>query len=483
MDLDTEPLRRIDSFPYRHRISELMTTPVATTTAETTIAAASQRMIREAIGSLVVVEDSGRAVGIVTERDVMRAMARFEAAAADLPIGRIMSTPVATVPRDAFAFVAFGRMPRLRVRHLLVVDDSQRPIGMVSAWALMRLRAGGALVIGDEIASAQSAAEIAPIWRRAADLVKALLGEGLHPLDVTAVVSAVLRDITARAAEIAERTMVNDGWGSAPAPWCVMVLGSGGRGEAALSADQDNAIIHEGLPRDDPWYAEAGRRMTMTLAEAGIPLCKGNVMASNAAWRKTAPEWQAAVEEWIRKADGADLLNMDIFIDLKPVLGPASLAERLRGHLLDRASKHPPFLHALALALQDMPVPLTLFGELVTIEGRLSIKKSGLMPLVNVVRLLAVKHRIAATATRERVQALEADGHLPPTDARRMLDIHTILAELLLRQQVRDAERGRPLTSDIDPNELDRGERKRLRDGLRHIRALKKVVETALSTM
>jgi signal-transduction protein with cAMP-binding, CBS, and nucleotidyltransferase domain len=483
MTLDTESLQRIDSYPYRHRIAELMSAPVHTAASTMTIAEASGRMIDHQIGSLLVVDAAGRPVGIITERDVVRAMATLGGQSATLPIGSIMSAPVATIPQDAFAFVAFGRMPRLGVRHLLVVDDQQRAVGMVSARVLMRLRAAGALVIGDDIASAADGRALADIWRRIPTLVKGLITEGVHPLDVTSVISALLCDITARAADLASVTMEADGWGPAPAPWCVMVLGSGGRGESAMKADQDNAIVHAGNASDDVWYAEAGRRLSTCLAEAGIPLCSGGVMAVNAGWRRNVEDWFNTIDHWIRNADGSNLLNLDIFIDLLPVYGDGELARQLREHLLDVACRHAPFLHAVAMSLMGIPVPLSLFGELVTVDGRLSIKKSGLLPLISTVRLLAVKHRIAATSTRARVQALADGGFLPATDARNLMETHATLADMLLRQQLRDFERGLPLTNDIDPKELGRTERKRLRDGLRHIRNLKLIVETAVSSV
>lgn len=483
MTLDLEPLQRIDSFPYRHRISELMTAPVATTERTTTLLAASRRMVQDGIGSLAVVDERGRAIGIITQQHVVGAVAARGGAALDLPVSAAMTTPVPTIAKDSFAFVAFGRMPRLGVRHLLVVDAEQRPCGMVSAWALMRFRAGGALMISDEIAAAGSGAELAAVWRRMPSLVRGLLGEDVPPLDITAVISAVLRDITARAAEIAVGEMRESGWGEAPAPWCVMVLGSGGRGESTLSADQDNAIVYAGQAADDAWFAEVGQRMCTTLAEAGINLCKGGVMAANAAWRRSAEDWLATTDRWIREADGENLLNLDIFIDLQPAYGESALAEDLRRHLLERAARHAPFLQALASSLKDLPVPLTWFGELVTIDGRLSLKTSGLLPLVSTVRLLAVKHHIPLTSTRERLRALLEGGHIARKDAGELREVHATMMLMLLRKQVRDFESGRKLDSQIAPDNMETDERARLRRGFRHIKAVKQLAETALSAV
>ena len=52
-------------------VSEIMSPPVVTATADETVAAAAARMREQGVGSVVVV-DGERAVGILTERDLVR---------------------------------------------------------------------------------------------------------------------------------------------------------------------------------------------------------------------------------------------------------------------------------------------------------------------------------------------------------------------------------------------------------------------------
>ena len=71
-------------------------------------------------------------------------------------------------------------------------------------------------------------------------------------------ISRELRALTARACELAEAEMAEAGLGEAPAPYALLVLGSGGRGESLLAMDQDNALIYaDGRP---------GRRRRMVRA-------------------------------------------------------------------------------------------------------------------------------------------------------------------------------------------------------------------------
>lgn len=481
---DTASLERIDSFPYRHRVREVMGHPLVTTRPGTTIAEAARTMSQKNISSLVVVDEGGRAVGIVTERDVLKAVAARRAEAADVPLGMVMSSPVATVRHDAFVYVAMGRMGRLGLRHLVAVDERGVAVGVVTARGLLQLRASTALVIGDEVTSARSAGEMDAARRRMPALAADLLAEGVGGLGVAAVASSVLRDITARAAALAEAEMAADpAWGPAPAPWCVLLLGSGGRRESLFAADQDNAVVHAGATSDDPWYAEAGRRLADTLDAAGIPYCKGGVMARNREWRHTVDGWADHIDRWIKEAAGEELLNVHIFVDFRAAHGDVALAARVRDHLTEQAARAPRFLHAMAQAAATIRAPLGMFGQFVTHEGLLDIKTSGLLPLTAAVRTLALKHRVALTGTGERLAALADGGHMNREEAARFRDSHELMVRMLVDQQLASIKAGAALSNRIDPGRFRPHERRRLKQAFKDINALTWVMQNALSTV
>ena len=472
---------RLDSFPYRHRVADVMRGPVVTVPPETPLAEASRTMIRERIGSLVVVDREEVVLGIATERDFLRALAELGPGASVAPISRIMSSPVATTPADSFLFVAFGRMPRLGVNHLLAVDARGRPVGMVSASALMRLRSTEALIIGDEVAAATSAAALANVWRRIPKLVGALSAEGVGGLGMTAVIGAIMRELTARAAELAEQSMVEAGWGAAPARWCVLVLGSGGRGESALAPDQDNAIVHAGGDADDAWFAEAGRRIAETLDQAGIPLCKGGVMAKNPEWRRSLAGWHDEIDRWIRKKEGEELLNVDIFFDLAPVFGDRALASELRRHAVAAASRSPLFLRLLAAELDRVHSPLNVFGFLRTEQGRFNIKLGGILPIVTAVRIMALKYGVDALATGDRLSDLAARGAINADDGANLARAHNFLVHRLLDQQTADIAAGIKPSNRVDPRRLHPALKAGLRSALRLADLAAEIVRGALS--
>ncbi len=172
-----------------------------------------------------------------------------------------MSRPLATVPEDAFAYLAVSRMNRLKVRHLGVTDEAGHVTGALSARDLLRLRAESGVLLGDRIDQAQSVKALAGAWGHVAQVAADLVREGLSGREVAAVISRELGAMTQRAAALAEQRMAEAGQGAPPCPYAFVVLGSAGRGESLLAMDQDNAIVFaEGEPEGaaDRWFAALG---------------------------------------------------------------------------------------------------------------------------------------------------------------------------------------------------------------------------------
>ncbi len=180
--MDIRALERLDSFPYRHTVAEVMSAPPVTAAPEATLAEASRVMRERRVSSVIVVETGGAPLGIVTEKDVIDAIAEGGAGALGEPLSRHMSAPVASVPGDRHVYVALGRMERLGVRHLAVTGGGGRLAGVVTARALLRQRAGRALALGDAVEAAQTARELVKAHRQVPDLARALLREGVDAL-------------------------------------------------------------------------------------------------------------------------------------------------------------------------------------------------------------------------------------------------------------------------------------------------------------
>jgi CBS domain-containing protein len=477
--IDISGLERIDSFPYRHRVADVMRAPAIAAPPAMTLAEGARRMNDAGVSSLVVTAD-GRPVGIVTERDLLRRVAERGGDALALSLSAIMSSPVAAVAPDAFVYVALARMARLGLRHLAVVDHDGRLVGVLTAGALLRQRAGRGLALADEVQLAADPAAMAAVMRQLPTLARGLLAEGTAAREVAAVISAVVRDITARCAELAEAALAAEGQGPPPAAYACLVLGSAGRGESLLVPDQDNAVVHDGAA-DAPWFAAFGKRLADLLDASGVPYCKGKVMASEPLWRHSLAGWQDLIDRWVRAPKPEDLLNVDIFFDFVPVHGDRALAGRLRAHATRAAAQAPAFLRLLAEAMKGMHPPFGLFGGLRTSGGRVDLKKGGLLPLVTGARLMALKCASPATATPARLGAARAAGALNPEDAVGLGEGHELLLGLVLDQQIVDIAAGVPPSTRVELARLARPLRRRLTEVLRQVDAIEMNVREVLT--
>ncbi|HSV28712.1 MAG TPA: putative nucleotidyltransferase substrate binding domain-containing protein, partial [Candidatus Omnitrophota bacterium] len=99
------------------------------------------------------------------------------------------------------------------------------------------------------------------------------------------------------------------------------------------------------------------------------------------------------------------------------------------------------------------------------------------------VRTLALKHRVKATGTGDRLAELAAGGHMNEEEARGFRDSHDLMVRLLVDQQVAAAKVGAALSNRIDPKRFRPHERRQLKQAFKNINALTWVMQNALSTV
>jgi signal-transduction protein with cAMP-binding, CBS, and nucleotidyltransferase domain len=479
--MDRATIERIDAFAYRHRVLEVMTTPVVTIAPAATLEAATRLMREKRISALIAVDERGAPEGMLTERDVLAAVAREGAAALARPVAGLMSSPVIAVPPDAFLHVALARMEHYGFRHLAVTEaGSGRLLGILSARALLKQRAAAVLALGDDIAAAADVSDLAAAYGRLPQLARSLLAEGMWPGEIAQVISDALGDLTGRAAALAAAAMEAEGRGPAPAPWAFLILGSAGRGESLLAADQDNALVHGGGEDLDPWFAELGARSADILNTAGLVYCPGGVMAKNPGCRHSLAGWKSEIDHWIDERRLIDLLNADIFYDFRPVHGDLALAEDLRAYAM-AAAKAPAFLMRLAHMLDaSSPALSPVFGRFRVKAGRVDLKRGGLRSLVAAARILALRIGAPARSTAGRLAAATEAGLLPADDLALFRDAAERLLRHILEQQLVDIEAGRKPDSTVEIRRLPRIRRERLRAALLAVGRIDLVVRDAL---
>ena len=106
---------------------------------ESTVFEAVSQMVDGNVGSLLVTE-SGRLVGIVTERDYLRRVAIVGRDERTTPVREIMSAPIVYTTPESSIDECMAVMTERRIRHLPVLDESREVLGVVSIGDLVKFQ-------------------------------------------------------------------------------------------------------------------------------------------------------------------------------------------------------------------------------------------------------------------------------------------------------------------------------------------------------
>ena len=100
------------------------------------------RMMRDSKTSYIIVVDTknnpAEPIGIVTEKDFVHKVCAVGANSKELAIGEIMSSPIATTTPTATIEGAADLMLHNKIRHLLVVDENKKALGVIGPTDLNR---------------------------------------------------------------------------------------------------------------------------------------------------------------------------------------------------------------------------------------------------------------------------------------------------------------------------------------------------------
>lgn len=442
--------------------------------------------LREIVGqmgtqkrSAVIVTDADRRPsGIITEQDIVR-RATFSATP-DQPASDIMTHPVCTIGCDERLFIAIARMRRLGHRHMPVVDGNGRLTGILDLHEAMVDAASGLVERIDDLTRDDSLDGLREIKAGQVDFAEHLFADSVPAVEVQALLTHVNNDIYRRVVDL-NLVKIKE---APPVSFSMIVMGSGGRGENFLYPDQDYGFILSDYPdekRDeiDLWFTGLARGVSDDLDAIGIPYCKGDVMATNPLWRKSISKWKAQVDDWNARAFSATLLHFDIFFDFRPSWGDNTMPTDLRRHVTEVTRGNAPFLRALFISDRDHGSALRWFGRFATErddpehKGKINLKLYGTLPLVEGVRMLALREGVEETGTLARIKALCESGAFKRDEADDLDAAYKTICDLMLRRQIADFKAGLTVSNFLHPKTLRPQERRQLRDAFRAIDRLR----------
>ena len=115
-------------------VSDMMTKKLELIEATASVQETAKKMKDTNVSSLLIVDNEGKPLGLVTERDLARKVCINDVYTSKITNKEIMSSPIITINSKSSASEAVDLMLRNNIRHLIVVDESHtnKPVGMIT---------------------------------------------------------------------------------------------------------------------------------------------------------------------------------------------------------------------------------------------------------------------------------------------------------------------------------------------------------------
>jgi len=121
-------------------VLDLCDPEIAAISVEANVAEAVRLMLDHHVGAVGVVDSEGRIAGIFTERDVLRKLALAGGDPEKMPLRELMTTPVEMATLVTGPGEALATMVERHYRHLPVVDNDGKMLGMLSIRNVLQWR-------------------------------------------------------------------------------------------------------------------------------------------------------------------------------------------------------------------------------------------------------------------------------------------------------------------------------------------------------
>ena len=457
-------------------VGELLRMEPITVDASATIQDTARVMSDRNVSSVMAME-SGKLVGVVTDRDLRRRCVAV-GRSGDEPVSAIMTRDPVTIQQSSLMVQALMTMTRLHIHHLPVMNGDQL-VGMVTATDLARQQSTNSAYLAVDIRKAKNLADLVKASNRLPDLQLQLASASATALHIGEAISSITDSLTVRMIEMAEEQL-----GPPPVPYVWMAGGSQARHEQSSHSDQDNALLisNDYLPEHEAYFEKLARFVNDGLNECGFVYCPGDAMASNPKWRQPLKVWKGYFKKWIETPQPMALMLSSIFFDLRPVHGDQALFHRLQKKVLKWTRENRIFIAYMAAnALQHRP-PLGFFRTFVVIHGgkhddTFDIKHRGIVPITDLARVYALSEGLAPVNTTDRLQAAMESGALSHDMGESLEDALEFIASLRIRHQADQIRRNAAPDNYLDPDKLSRLEREHLKDAFKVIQSMQSALE------
>lgn len=455
-----------------------------------TIAQASRLLAERDVGSLGLLDDSGRLIGLITPMTLLLALASEQTVPSDA-LESVTAEEALAVTPDTPLWQVEEIFRRHRVKDVAVVDSQEAPVGIMSETAMIQALSHPPQTLDSEIRDAPDVDTLVRLRRKIPIAAGAVHASHRSVGTAVRALTEMHLALQHRLVELILSAMDREGLGRPPARFAVIVMGSGGRGEMLLRPDQDNGLIIDDRVTEAgmEWFREFSERLNPGLDEIGYRLCPGNVMARNPEYRCTLGEWQAKLSRLVDNPGRKEARAANIVLDFATLYGDDTLTARLRGHLNRRLEDGSGKMLFRMMVSDDAKIsqPLGFFNRLVTTPHKgsqvIDLKRTGLRIIVDAMRVFALREGISRCKTMERIAALRRLGVFDADFSESMRIAFEELQDLLFTHQLDQVERGETPDPLVRMERLSSHDKERLRVSLRACRRMRERLQYAFGVV
>lgn len=459
-------------------VRTVMKSPLSVCDADLSLREAFQMMKERKIGSLGVLADAGKLVGVLTYAGLSAALLEKGASPGDSIMEAACEVP-RVIEQEAPLWQADEKLQDFTLKYL-VVTEAGKPVGMISQSDILNLHRAQQPWLLQHIRATMDFDALQNCYTSLVNVAREARDSNRLASIAVRILSDSHLSIQRRCVELTLEEMEQAGHGAAPRPYAVLIMGSGGRREMLLTPDQDNGLIIDDVAgplnnTESAWFERLSEQLNLNLDKAGYILCPGDIMARNPMFRKTLTEWKQQIDHLVRQPNQKAARWSNIVFDFDTLYGDDRLTHALRTHLLSELQQHRALLGYMVEDDAEGRPPLGLFNRLITTDvgehkGKIDIKRNGLRIIADAARIYALSMRIASHSTLERLQALVRHSVVSADLVDSVLAAFEELLDLLLAHQIEQREAGVELDKLVEPDGLSSLRRSTLRSAMRAVK-------------
>ncbi len=416
--------------------------------------------------STIIVKKQNGEYGIITD-SLLKVKVLLQGRDLNIHVEDIAIFPLLAVNQDDYLFDAFSLLIKKNIKRVGVVDNDCQMVGVLEQIDVLSHFANHTYVVDSKIKNAKTIEELKEASSEFINTIKTLNAKGVKVNHISNLIGQLNTKVYKKLFKFIVPLKLQK---SA----CFIVMGSEGRNEQIMKTDQDNAlVVKDGI--DIEQYRPFMQQMTESLIDFGYPPCPGNIMVSNPFWCKTVSEYKSETKKWIENPDMQNYMDLAIFFDAFAVAGDKELLINLKDDLFNKLHDKDVFMAYFAKATLTFDTPSTV-ANFMTKSHKIDIKKTGVFPVVQGIRSLALRERIRETRTTNRIRILEQKKILESEMANELLEAFDVLNTLRLKAHLQKAQDNQKINNEIDTHKLGKIERDLLKDSFKIVNDFKKFI-------